>query len=136
MDWFHYIPFLIQYGSEIRQIISTATSNDDLATKLKKLVPAVVPLLEQYGAYLFPQAATTIHAVGGAIAAYDQNKLKWLQGALNKVLSPSPMLEVDGIYGPMTTRAVQRVQAQLGLKIDGLAGKVTQAAVEAAVTKL
>lgn len=43
---------------------------------------------------------------------------------------------VDGLYGPMTRTAVERLQAKLGLKVDGWAGEITKAAIAAALAKL
>ncbi|HYF91974.1 MAG TPA: polysaccharide deacetylase family protein [Symbiobacteriaceae bacterium] len=41
--------------------------------------------------------------------------------------------KIDGIYGPLTERAVKAAQAALGLTADGLAGVQTTAALEAPV---
>ena len=43
---------------------------------------------------------------------------------------------VDGLYGPMTRNAVERLQIKLGLKVDGWAGEITKAAIAAALAKL
>ena len=72
----------------------------------------------------------------GAIGAFDPNVTKWLQDALNKLVKPSPKLEVDGIYGPKTVAALEALQQSLGLKVDGLAGQLTQAAIIAELGKL
>ena len=61
---------------------------------------------------------------------------KWLRGSRNALLDPSPNLLVDGLYGPMTRNAVERLQAKLGLKVDGWAGEITKAAIAAALAKL
>ena len=37
---------------------------------------------------------------------------------------------MDGRYGPATRRAVREFQATVGLKVDGIAGPVTEAAIK------
>lgn len=51
-----------------------------------------------------------------------------LQQGLNSKLYPSPNLTPDGAFGNMTKNAVMRFQQQFGLKVDGIAGPQTQAA--------
>ena len=52
----------------------------------------------------------------------------WLQDALNDLGSRPPLL-VDGRYGPATTEAVKWFQSVASLKVDGIAGDVTRAAI-------
>jgi len=135
MDPLVIIQLAIQYGPAIKEIIDAAISNDDLAAKVKTVAAPLVGFLEGLGAKLFPKAAPALHLVGGVLAAFDPNTTKWLQGALNNVLSPSPNLVVDGIYGPRTRAAVEQFQKDHGLVIDGIAGAITQAALGALLTK-
>lgn len=131
-----YIPLIIQYGPTVKAILDTATNNTDTAAKLEAQVKPVIGLLEQLGAALFPQAAKAIHVVGGAMAAFDPNVTKWVQGACNNIAKVSPPLVVDGVYGPLTRNAVIVLQQKLGLdKADGLAGQITQAAIDAFYAK-
>jgi len=51
-----------------------------------------------------------------------------LQRELNKQLFPRPNLAEDGIFGPLTQQAVRAFQRQAGIKIDGIVGPVTKAA--------
>lgn len=51
----------------------------------------------------------------------------WLQEALNR-LGADPPLKVDGKYGPGTTTAVKAFQKLARLKVDGVAGDITRAA--------
>ena len=53
---------------------------------------------------------------------------RWLQEALNDLGSRPPLL-VDGRYGPATTEAVRWFQSVASLKVDGIAGDVTRAAI-------
>jgi len=58
-------------------------------------------------------------------------EVKKLQRALNAVLPRTRgrhPLVVDGIYGWRTEAHVRDAQALLGIKVDGVAGKITQAA--------
>ena len=68
--------------------------------------------------------------------AIIQLAMQWLQGALNKLIAPSPNLVLDGIYRRKTVAAVEALQAKLGLKVDGLAGQLTQVAILAELAKL
>jgi putative chitinase len=62
-------------------------------------------------------------------AADDDDHVKWLQEALND-LGANPRLVVDGRFGSATRRAVKDFQAAAGIKIDGIAGPVTEAAIK------
>jgi peptidoglycan hydrolase-like protein with peptidoglycan-binding domain len=130
---FTIIQMVLQFAPLVKAAIDIASSNEGLVAKIKEISPTVATMLEEIGATLFPKAAPALHIVGGAIAAFDTNTTKWLQGALNAMLVPSPNLVVDGIYGVKTRDAVYLMQAKLGLKIDGLAGQITQAAIAAAL---
>jgi murein L,D-transpeptidase YcbB/YkuD len=136
MDPLTILQLAIQYGPAVKAVIDAAMSNDDLLSKLKQVAAPLVPLLEQAGSKMFPNAAPALHAVGAALAAFDPNTTKWLQGALNSLVTPSPNLVVDGIYGPRTAKAVTDLQTQMGLRVDGIAGMITQAAIQAALGKL
>jgi hypothetical protein len=103
---------------------------------LEKAAPQIVPQLASLGASLFPKVAPEMQAVAAASATFDPNVTKWLQASLNKLLTPSPNLEVDGVYGPKTQEAVEAAQKKLGIPVDGWAGEVTQGAIQAALMKL
>jgi peptidoglycan hydrolase-like protein with peptidoglycan-binding domain len=137
MDPLTIFQLAVQYGPMIKAAIDEAWTNDDLGTKLRKILSntPLISTLEQAGSKLFPQAASALHLVAGAIAAFDPNTTKWLQGVLNTVVKPSPNLEVDGIYGRRTAAAVTAFQQQAGLKVDGFAGAVTQAALQVLLGK-
>lgn len=61
-------------------------------------------------------------------AAKPDEETRWLQESLND-LGANPQLIVDGRYGPETTEAVNWFQALASLKVDGIAGEVTRAAI-------
>jgi putative chitinase len=60
------------------------------------------------------------------VASSDFDTL-WLQKALND-LGADPPLTLDGLYGPGTTAAVKDFQKSAKIKVDGVAGEVTRAA--------
>lgn len=60
---------------------------------------------------------------------------RWVQDALNKVLVPSPNLDVDGDYGPRTIVAIKLFQMAHGLTVDGLVGDATINALDAELAK-
>lgn len=119
----------------VKSIIDTATSNETIVMRIQQLSAPLANVLEQVGSALFPKAAPALRIAAGAIAAFDPDVTKWLQGSLNVLLDPSPDLEVDGLYGPLTRAAVERLQTSLGLKVDGWAGTITQAAIADALAK-
>ena len=51
-----------------------------------------------------------------------------LQQELNRQLYPSPRLSTDGVFGRHTRDAVRAFQKNAGLKVDGLVGPMTRAA--------
>lgn len=52
------------------------------------------------------------------------DSVKWLQYALKRL---GFSLSVDGIFGPKTDEAVRAFQAERGLVVDGIVGKLTRA---------
>jgi peptidoglycan hydrolase-like protein with peptidoglycan-binding domain len=103
---------------------------------LQTTVPQIASQLASIGAALFPKVAPEMQAVAAASATFDPNVTKWLQAALNKLVTPSPNLVVDGIYGPKTREAVETAQKKLGITVDGWAGDATQGAIQMALAKL
>lgn len=59
-----------------------------------------------------------------------------LQDALNKLLDLDPPLMADGNYGRMTRNAVRSFQRAHGLPVDGIAGPMTNTAVEKSLAGL
>jgi murein L,D-transpeptidase YcbB/YkuD len=125
------IQIAIQFGSQIKSVIDMANSNPEIVQGIKALGPYVAPVVEYIGSKLFPNAKQELHIAAGAMAAFDPNVTKWVQGALNNLVTPSPALEVDGIYGPKTKAAVEKFQTDQKLTPDGWAGTITRAAIDA-----
>src|SRR5215475_12080548 len=135
MNTLQIMQLAFQWGPTIKSIIDISSSNEDLISKLKELAAPVAGLLETEGARLFPKAASALHIAAGAIAAFDPNVTKWLQGTLNNYLSLEPPLVVDGVYGEHTRDAVTKLQEKLGLTVDGFFGQKTRLAFEAVLAK-
>lgn len=130
---------VVQYAPQVTGVFNEAISNDDVVTKLEKIAPGIAPLIQSIGAEFFPKASPTLQTIAGIVAGFDPNTAKWLQTSLNTLVKPplSPPLVVDGLVGAKTIAAVKLVQAQLGLKqVDGIAGKLTQAAIDFALSNL
>jgi len=122
----------VQVAGQVKELLDKGSVTQQ---SLETAVPQIVPQLASLGASLFPKVAPELQAVAAASATFDPNVTKWLQGSLNKLLTPSPNLEVDGVYGAKTQEAVEAAQKQLGIPVDGWAGEVTQGAIMAALTK-
>ncbi len=56
------------------------------------------------------------------------NDVKELQTALNRA-GANPPLDVDGDFGPLTEQVVKSFQQAVGIKVDGIAGPETIAAI-------
>jgi peptidoglycan hydrolase-like protein with peptidoglycan-binding domain len=86
-------------------------------------------------AALAPAAATPPSAATGPIIPVVVT-VQDVQAALNRLGVIDPPLKVDGIAGKLTQAAVKLFQMQQGLTIDGIAGPQTKAALAAALLKL
>lgn len=133
MNWIALIPLLLQAAPSIISLWNTTSSNATFGAKLNELAPEVGTVISSVGSQLFPKAAGTIQKIGGAIAVFNTDYTRWLQGSLNILLPalniPFPTgkpLLVDGSYGYHTRDAVEAVQAHYGIVIDGVAGNITQ----------
>ncbi len=60
--------------------------------------------------------------------------VKWLQWYLNRLGYLDTPSEIDGIFGSRTQAAVESFQRDIGLRVDGLVGPVTRAALIAALS--
>lgn len=56
--------------------------------------------------------------------------VRHLQDRLNKALPLTPVLAVDGVFGPLTLNRVRRFQIQHELTVDGVVGPITWDAIE------
>ncbi len=76
---------------------------------------------------IVPEVATVPVGVGGGSLVHDA---RWIQTALNNA-GASPKLAIDGNFARKTRMAVRSFQASHGLRVDGLVGSLTIAALEA-----
>jgi Putative peptidoglycan binding domain len=129
LDLWKYIPLIVEYGGRIKEIVATATSNADMATKIKALGGPVGNLLADIARLMFPNVESQLQ-IAAAATTWDPTYTRRLQDTLNKYLTPSPNLDVDGAYGPATKAAVELAQAKLGIDVDGWAGKDTKKGLE------
>lgn len=133
MDVLAIVQLAASLAPTVKSILDAATGNESIVTKIKDISAPLAGILETVGETLFPKAAPALRVAAGAMAAFDPDVTKWLQGSLNALVDPSPNLVVDGLYGPKTRAAVELLQAKYGLRIDGWAGTLTQAAIASAL---
>lgn len=134
LAWLSYLPMILNAATSIKSILDIANSNEGVVAKIKDILPETIPFLQSIGSQLFPKVAPQIQVAAAAMAAFDPNIVKWVQGACNTILGTT--LAVDGHYGDRTKAAVEQLQAKLGLKVDGFAGQITQLAISLAMSKL
>jgi peptidoglycan hydrolase-like protein with peptidoglycan-binding domain len=137
MSFVALLPWLIQALPIIQRILTGASSNQAITAGVQQQLPQdVVAALAQIGLQLFPKVSPALQIVAAVLAVYSKpSDIKDLQTAFNKLLKTPPNL-VDGIYGAKTRDAVEALQQQLGLIVDGVAGHATKAAIAAELAKL
>lgn len=124
-------------SAALKSLAQQALSGPNLVSMATGILSGdLVGVLERTAEGLFPNLAPELHLAAAVVAGYDHDKTKWLQQALN-ALNGNTDLSVDGIYGPATVTAVEKFQQNtLGLTVDGFAYRITNAAIQAALTKL
>src|SRR5262245_60187027 len=138
MDFFQYLPTILQILRLIPQIQEALRSGASVIDLLRKFGPEVLPIIEQYGTKLFPGLSQPQAVAAGALVL-SPDIVKETQLALNRLGvtdDAGQPLAPDGSYGQKTKQAVTKFQAAHGLTPDGWAGKVTQAAIAGEVAKL
>jgi murein L,D-transpeptidase YcbB/YkuD len=118
-------------------ILAAMNTSPQFQQAIRTGTPTVqaVENLAQLGKQLFPAIDENFAAAAAASTMFDPLRVKWVQTALN-VLGAAPPLDVDGEYGPLTTEAVLQFQRSNGLDVDGWAGDLTHAALQAAIAKV
>lgn len=64
------------------------------------------------------------------IQRLSDHSTKGLQAALNTLVKPVPLLDVDGVFGEKTDEAVKMFQGANHLNVDGVAGRNTWTAID------
>lgn len=90
----------------------------------------VVAFLQQLGLLHFPNVAPDLQVAAGAAVVTKDYAIK-VQKLINQVAPPTPVLDVDGAYGPLTKKAVLAYQTAKGLTPDEFAGDKTMASLMA-----
>jgi len=126
------LPTLFSLVGPINHLIQTGVSVNSVATTIRD--PAIVNAFQTLGTKLFPHAAPEMQVAAAIVTSYSPNYTMWVQNMLNAE-GANPKLVVDGNYGPATQAAVKQAQSKFGLKVDGWAGDVTSAALQAVLAK-
>lgn len=124
------------YGPAIIQIWNTATSNADLLSKVEAELPVIAQYAPAIVADILPAEAPAAQQLATAAVALNAQVIRYVQQACNLLLTPSPGLQVDGMYGPKTKAALVLLQTQLKITPDGIIGKITEAAIKEALPAL
>jgi peptidoglycan hydrolase-like protein with peptidoglycan-binding domain len=101
---------------------------------LTHMATAATPQEPHLASHPAVQAATpkTVAALAKSASQLPVSDVFGLQRALNS-LGTTPPLKLDGIVGQKTTAAVKAFQISVGLVADGIAGPKTLTAIQAAV---
>lgn len=121
---------LIQFVPQIQ----AALKSGSIFTLLPTLAPQLMAIFQELGADLFPTLPPDAQAKAGAVIA-DPAKVLFVQNAINTLGLASPPLVADGHYGQITKAAVEAFQTAHGMTVDGWAGDVTAAALQAELDK-
>lgn len=124
------------YGPILQWAWQTATSNQSFLTKVEQELPVLAKYAPAIVQQIYPQGASSAQQLATAAVALNAQLVRYAQQACNLILSPSPALQVDGMYGPKTKAAVEQLQKTLGLTADGIIGKLTEAAIKKALPNL
>lgn len=135
MNWMQIVQLLITFGTTVKNILDQSSTNSDVVALITKLASPISGFLQQIGAQLFPEVKKELQIAAAAMATFDPNVVKWIQGAMNSLMNLPEPLEVDGIYGAKTKAAVRQFQVNNKMDvIDGWAGRVTQALIDTLLT--
>lgn len=100
----------------------------------KSALGTFLPVFEELGSVIAPNAAPDIHGIIGIISAFaDDDEVLSVQRALNEVGLHIPgftKIDEDGEYGSQTAGAVMQIETFLGLKPDSWYGPILAKGIE------
>lgn len=134
MDIFKFLPLLFRLLDLAPKIQEALRTKKPVLDILKQFAPDIISLIQGVGGTLFPNLPAESQVEVGALKAFDQTQVRWIQDSMNK-LGATPALVVDGDYGQKTKDAVAKFQTAHALVADGWAGKVTATAIQAELNK-
>lgn len=154
LDLLKYGSLLLQYGPQVQQIWSAATSNGNFVNTIENEIPLVANFATKIAHDLFPSAEPAVAKAAAIAVAFNHAlvmkgqqgvnlaiqagliKLEGVTYAPGKVFAAGETLDVDGYYGPKTHAAIAVLQKKLGLTADGWFGKLSEQAAERLIPAL
>lgn len=135
------LPSLLQLAPQIISVWNSTASKNGLQ-KVQAVVAQtpIASILAEIGAQEFPKVSPELHAAAAALAHLHPDNTSWVQDALNIIASTGYIkldapLKVDGLYGPKTKAAVMALQTKLGIPVTGLVADAESAAISALLAK-
>lgn len=131
-----YLPIILKVINILPIIQSTIQQGGSVITIIQRLAPELLPLLQEIGGGVFPQADPAKAIQAGIDVIFDKDGTMWVQNTLNQ-FNKNTALTVDGGYGNLTKAAVAAYQkAHPPLKVDGWCGPKTSGSLAVEVAKL
>lgn len=135
------LPSLLQLAPQIIATWEGTASNNSLV-KVAAVVTKtpIANVLAQIGAAQFPKLAPEFQAAAAALVHAHTNGTAYAQDALNIIASTGYIklaapLKVDGLWGPRTMAAVEVLQTKLGLPVSGFLGDAEYSVIGALLSR-
>lgn len=139
MDIVKLLPLIFRLMELLPKIKEALRGGASVFELLKTYGPDLIALVQSVGGQLFPNLGAEAKVEAGALTAFDQEQVRWIQNSLNKLGytdTANKPLTVDGDYGQKTKEAVTKFQTKFKLVADGWAGKLTTTAMQGELNKL
>lgn len=131
-----YLPIILKLVNIIPIIQAALQQGGSTIAIIQRLAPELLPLLQEIGGSVFPQADPAKAIQAGIDVIFDKDGTMWVQNTLNQ-FNKNTALDVDGSYGALTKAAVAAYQtAHPPLKVDGWCGPKTSGSLAVAVAKI
>src|SRR5215475_7941912 len=106
---------ILSYAPTVINLLRTAASLKSIPAFFAAEAPACAKCFEKAGAALWPKGAPVRQTAAAIMSAYSPATVTWVPGAFNTALAANPQLQakisqalaVDGLYGPLTSAAVE-----------------------------